>query len=159
MSLRACNIANISLIENNFSQAQIDKIKPTGRHGMLTKGDVLAAMGKVSNPYGSAEKLLTDPMGPSGKRKSEPKGASAAPAAKPEPPLDGPALRRLIVQGLTKAAAPVVSKEPTTASAQITDAEFDDLLADYSPLVPAPAPAAAPAAPAAAPKDELEGLI
>jgi len=38
---------------------------------MLTKGDVLAAMGKIQNAYGSAEKLNTDLMGPSGKRMSE----------------------------------------------------------------------------------------
>ena len=38
---------------------------------MLTKGDVLVAMGKIKNVYGSAEKMFTDPIGPSGKRASE----------------------------------------------------------------------------------------
>jgi hypothetical protein len=38
---------------------------------MLTKGDVLLAVGKIKNAYGSAEKLNLDIMGPSGKRKSE----------------------------------------------------------------------------------------
>jgi hypothetical protein len=44
---------------------------------MLTKGDVLVAIGQLKNPYGSAEKLNTDLMGPSGKRVSE---RAAAPA-------------------------------------------------------------------------------
>jgi hypothetical protein len=108
-------------------------------------------MGKISNPYGSAQKMVTDPMGPSGKRASEAKSSPAgAPAAKPEPPLDGPALRRLIVAGLTKSTAPVAPKD--------VEAEFDDVIADYFPK-PA-APAAAPAAPApAGAQDELAGLI
>ena len=38
---------------------------------MLTKGDVLVAMGKITNAYGSAEKLNMDVMGASGKRASE----------------------------------------------------------------------------------------
>lgn len=59
------------LIESDLTQEQIDKIKPTGIHGMLTKGDVLFALGKISNPYGSAEKLLTDPILPGGRRASE----------------------------------------------------------------------------------------
>lgn len=37
----------------------------------MTKGDVLLAVGKIKNAYGSAEKLNLDIMGPSGKRKSE----------------------------------------------------------------------------------------
>lgn len=31
-------------------------IKATGKHGTLTKGDVLAYLGKISNPYGSIKK-------------------------------------------------------------------------------------------------------
>lgn len=38
---------------------------------MLTKGDVLKALGKVNNVYGSAEKLNLAVMGPSGVRKGE----------------------------------------------------------------------------------------
>lgn len=42
---------------------------------MLTKGDVLVALGKLDNPFGSAEKLA-DPMGASGRRASENKATS-----------------------------------------------------------------------------------
>jgi hypothetical protein len=38
---------------------------------MLTKGDVLKAMGKIQNAWGSAEKMNTDHLGPSGRRASE----------------------------------------------------------------------------------------
>lgn len=38
---------------------------------MLTKGDVLVAMGRIKSVYGSAEKLNLDVMGASGHRKSE----------------------------------------------------------------------------------------
>jgi len=47
------------------------KLKGTGKGGMLTKGDVLLALGKVKSAWGSAEKLNMDSMGASGKRKSE----------------------------------------------------------------------------------------
>lgn len=41
------------LVENGISDA--DKIKGTGVRGMLTKGDVLAFLGKASNPLGTYE--------------------------------------------------------------------------------------------------------
>ena len=62
---------NPRLLESDLSSAQISKLKGTGRGGMLTKGDVLVAMGKITNAYGSAEKLNMDVMGASGKRASE----------------------------------------------------------------------------------------
>jgi len=59
------------LLESDLTTEQISKLKGTGRNGMLTKGDVLKAMGKIQNAWGSAEKLTTDPLGPSGRRASE----------------------------------------------------------------------------------------
>lgn len=59
------------LQESDLSQDAISKIKPTGRNGMITQGDVLAAMGKIKSPYGTAEKLFTDPMLPGGRHASE----------------------------------------------------------------------------------------
>ncbi|OCF32721.1 pyruvate dehydrogenase X component [Kwoniella heveanensis BCC8398] len=131
------------LIESPLTSEQISKLKGTGRHGMLTKGDVLLALGKIKNAYGSAEKLNLDIMGPSGKRLSEATSPSegAAPAKKEEP-LDGPALRRLILQGLAKAtepAKPIVDHTPTPLP-RSSDAEFDSILAPYASLLPAPKP-------------------
>lgn len=113
------------LLESSLTSEQISKLKGTGKGGMLTKGDVLVALGKIKNSWGSAEKLNLDVMGPSGKRKSEvgragrdavhsPDAQSAAtapvsdakPAAKKEEPLDAAALRRLIVAGMSKATRP-----------------------------------------------------
>jgi len=59
------------LISSDLTSDQIKKLKGTGKNGMLTKGDVLKAMGKIKSAYGSAEKMYTDPLGPSGKRASE----------------------------------------------------------------------------------------
>jgi hypothetical protein len=66
-----CELRFSRLQESDLSPEQISKLKGTGKAGMLTKGDVLVALGKLKNPYGSAEKLNTDILGPSGKRASE----------------------------------------------------------------------------------------
>ena len=80
------------MIESDLTSEQISKLKGTGRNGMLTKGDVLVAIGQLQNPYGSAEKLNTDLMGPSGKRVSERAAAPAdgkAPVSSPYPVVTG----------------------------------------------------------------------
>ncbi len=59
------------MLESSLSTEQISKLKGTGRNGMLTKGDVLFAMGQIKNAYGSAEKINLDIMGSSGHRASE----------------------------------------------------------------------------------------
>lgn len=149
------------LTESDLSPEAIAKIKPSGRHGMLTTGDVLFALGKIKNPYGSAEKLFTDPMLPGGRRASEPKITGKAAAAAPEKPLTGPELRRLIVKGMSKATSPRVDASPASSSAKVTDAEFDDILGDYAKLLPPP-PAAAPLLPPTTPapkEDEYAGLF
>ena len=64
-------ICSDRLQESSLSSGEISKLKGTGKNGMLTKGDVLVALGQVKSPYGSAEKMSTDILGPSGKRKSE----------------------------------------------------------------------------------------
>jgi hypothetical protein len=63
----------------------------------------------------------------------------------------------MIVAGLSKATAPT-PPAPKFPTPTVSDAEFDDLLSDYSKLLPASAPRPAAAAPKAAPKDELDGL-
>jgi len=65
------SIIDNRLISSDLTSEQIKKLKGTGKNGMLTKGDVLKAMGKIKSAYGSAEKMYTDPLGPSGKRASE----------------------------------------------------------------------------------------
>jgi hypothetical protein len=48
---------DIRLISSDLTSDQISKLKGSGKNGMLTKGDVLKAMGKIKNAYGSAEKM------------------------------------------------------------------------------------------------------
>lgn len=97
------NVSFVRLQESSLSTDEISKLKGTGRHGMLTKGDVLHALGKVKNRYGSAEKYNVDVMGPSGKRLSE---RGVAKEVEKKVVLDGPALRRLVVGGMAKATQP-----------------------------------------------------
>lgn len=71
-------MADYRLQESSLTSEQITKLKGTGKGGMLTKGDVLVALGQLKNPWGSAEKLNMDIMGASGKRKSEVSRTGAA---------------------------------------------------------------------------------
>ena len=78
----------------------VDKIKGTGVRGMLTKGDILAHLGLASGPTGTfKEKRGLDEHGAKLVQKSE----------KAEPPLDGPAIRRLIVSNMLAASTRVRS--------------------------------------------------
>jgi len=98
------------LVENGISDA--DKLKGTGRRGMLTKGDVLAHLGKASSPTGTY--------------KETPKEAHTPIAPKEEKVLDGDAVRKLILAGLVKSTTPRVPK-PTD------DLSFASIIADYVP--------------------------
>lgn len=127
------------LLESDLTSEQISKLKGTGKGGMLTKGDVLLALGKIQNAWGSAEKLNMDIMGPSGKRKSEQdqKSTSSTPTPKKEAPMDGPALRRLIVAGMSKATRPSAPIVPAPSSLPLSqDAIFDSILEPYASLLP-----------------------
>jgi len=131
---------------------------------MLTKGDVLVAMGKIKNVYGSAEKMYTDPIGPSGKRASEvgyalyhglesitdkKSTSTTPPAPKKEAPLDARTLRQLIVKGMEKATVPSTpilhSKSLVQHLSRVeakrpdslpTSDPFDEVLSPYTSLLP-----------------------
>ncbi|KAI0059047.1 single hybrid motif-containing protein [Artomyces pyxidatus] len=129
------------LVEHNVEDPE--KIKGTGIRGMLTKGDVLAFLGKASSPTGTYKE----------EKKSEaPKKAEA----KADKPLDGAAIRRLIVGSMYEASA----KARAAAAPRLT-ADFDSLIADYLPSS-APPPSKAPVPPPT-PKsrsnDFLDGLV
>ncbi|KAH7889969.1 single hybrid motif-containing protein [Phlebopus sp. FC_14] len=98
------------LIEANITNAEA--IKGTGVRGMLTKGDVLAYLGKASSPTGTYK---------------APKNETASPQkVEPVKPLDGTTIRKLIISGLVAQTkpAPYVSSLP---------ASFDSIIADYIP--------------------------
>ncbi|KAI9511335.1 pyruvate dehydrogenase X component [Russula earlei] len=122
------------------------KIKGTGIRGMLTKGDVLAFLGKASSPTGTFKQATLKP-GP---------GAPQVAEAKVEKPLDGLAIRQLIVQSMSQTAA-----KTRAAAARPMVAEFDSLIADYLPPTPtspartiSPLPLSKPT-----PVDFLDGLV
>ncbi|KAJ9120802.1 hypothetical protein QFC22_002736 [Naganishia vaughanmartiniae] len=143
---------------------EISKLKGTGRNGMLTKGDVLFALGKIKDARGSAGKMAPTVIGlPASKQEGEvslqtfclfcydglfefialvleqTKQATTKAAAKE--PLDGIAWRRAILAGLEQATKPVRPlssvTSPITAFETPTH-EFDELLEPYTSLFEKP---------------------
>ncbi|GAA5868019.1 hypothetical protein JCM3774_001570 [Rhodotorula dairenensis] len=100
-------------------------IKGTGHHGILTKGDVLAFLGKISNPRGSLPEDKPHGNHPANYYTATPKDVK-----KPvEIQLDGPTIRRMIATGLGTAASP----KPASPIAPTPSFSFDSILDDYLP--------------------------
>lgn len=106
------------LTENGISDGS--KITGTGIRGMLTKGDVLAFLGKASGPLGSY-KESPSPI------QQAIESAGKAPK-KEEKPLDGPAIRQLIVTTMLNNSIKARSLPPPSGSI-----DFDSIIADYLP--------------------------
>ncbi|CAK5279444.1 unnamed protein product [Mycena citricolor] len=136
------------------------KITGTGIRGMLTKGDVLAFLGKASGPLGTF------------KESPPPTAAATQPKKEEAPkPLDGAALRRLIVstmlQNSVKARNPPSGKPIYPAASQcshfllaaLQNVDFDSIIGDYLPSAPAPPKAKAAPLPPTKSSDWLDGLI
>ena len=110
------------------------KIKGTGPHGMLTKGDVLSYLGKAESPYGTASShhtTVTDLGGGAGARTTKPPvegGAEAPPAPKPQYDLPSSQVSSMIIDGLGRLSHPA----PRPA-AQVNDREaWAQMLGGYS---------------------------
>ncbi|KAF8267824.1 single hybrid motif-containing protein [Lactarius quietus] len=123
-----------------------EKIKGTGVRGMLTKGDVLAFLGKASSPTGSFKPPQLGP-GAEASKKAE---------AKVEKPLDGLAIRQVIVQSMYQTAL-----KARAGTVPPILADFDSVIADYLP--PSTTQAASKLPPVLPPKlkssDFLDGLV
>lgn len=130
----------------------LDQIKGTGVRGMLTKGDILTFLGKASGPNGT----FTPAPSPIEEARKSLAAAGGAPGQKAAEakPLDGDALRRLIVSSMLEASVKARNPAP-----DYKDADFDSVLADYLPPVKkaAPVPAASPASKPVK-QDFLDGL-
>jgi len=127
------------LREGNVANAE--DVKGTGVRGMLTKGDVLAYLGKASSPTGTFKET---------KPKQE---TQTTPKPEAPKPLDGAAIRQLIVSGLAAKSkvAPLVSKTPAT---------FDSIIADYLPPSKASlTPTTKPPLPTSKPKSGADGYF
>jgi len=123
-----------------------EKIKGTGLRGMLTKGDVLAFLGKASSPTGTFKLTQLNPGS------EAPKVA----VAKVEKPLDGLAIRQLIVQNMYQTAA---KARAATVPPILT--EFDSVIADYLPPTATPPARTIPSVLPSKPTSDnfLDGLV
>ncbi|KAJ6546950.1 single hybrid motif-containing protein [Mycena capillaripes] len=92
------------LLEHGISTPS--EIKGTGVRGMLTKGDVLAFLGKASGPTGTY-KETPPPMA-----QAQPKKEEYKLIFRVAQPLDGPALRRLIVSTMLQNS--IKARDPPT---------------------------------------------
>ncbi|WFC99573.1 dihydrolipoyllysine-residue acetyltransferase [Malassezia yamatoensis] len=98
-----------------------DSVKGTGLHGLITKGDLLAHLGKVKSPFGTASgkrTKLTDMGLPPG-------DSAATPKKSPLTALTADEERKLILDGLVQ-----LTRRPTNAST--TAASFDSILNAYN---------------------------
>lgn len=135
------------LIEGGITNAEV--IKGTGVRGMLTKGDVLAYLGRASNPLGTYKPLQKETATPT-KTDPPPKVRLTRSLRKHTylkticfQPLDGDAIRQLIVSGLAAKLKPAphgrsLHPKPKTRThsaptAPSTPASFDSIIADYVP--------------------------
>ncbi|SJX60302.1 related to pyruvate dehydrogenase complex protein X precursor, dihydrolipoamide acetyltransferase component [Sporisorium reilianum f. sp. reilianum] len=134
------------IAENGIEDAE-SKIKGTGVRGMITKGDVLAFLGKAKSPTGSFKepKGGIAVLGPS---QAAPKAGSASTSAPKAPlePLSGDALRSLIIGGLASSsrsarqqAAPTPA--PAAPAQPYSQQAVDNALEGYAfSSTPAPKP-------------------
>ena len=143
----------------------VDKIKGTGVRGMLTKGDILAHLGLASGPTGTfKEKHGLD----------EHKAKPAQKSEKVEPPLDGPAIRRLIVSNMLAVSSRARSgpgnnafyvllrngKSDSQILAVADTPDFDSIIADYLPSIQQPPTSKeSPVLPRTSQPDYFEGLL
>lgn len=122
------------------------EIKGTGLHGILTKGDVLAYVGKVKSPFGSASgkaTKITDLGMPASK------DAASSPAKKPSiTSLTPDEERDLILAGLVQLSSPKPAPAPV--------ATFDTIMDAYKAPVTKQGPAPPPEARRTTAKSALE---
>ncbi|KAF9448899.1 single hybrid motif-containing protein [Macrolepiota fuliginosa MF-IS2] len=128
----------------------LDAIKGTGVRGMLTKGDILTHLGKASGPNGTYK----PPISP-----IEEANKTRTPIEKKEEykPLDGPAIRRAIVNSWLQSS--LKAKNPPPA---YKDADFDSIIGDYLPQKPTSSPSkvnTTSSKPTKSTSHFLEGLI
>ncbi|CAH7667620.1 hypothetical protein BY996DRAFT_6408688 [Phakopsora pachyrhizi] len=113
------------LVEHGIDDAT--KIKGSGLHGRLTKGDVLKFLGKVSSPLGTAQKMLESDS--EARLREKPKIGSESP---PEKLISAAEVRRLIADGLHE----ITSRSSTSQRGKATNASFESVLRDYDSMLP-----------------------
>lgn len=133
------------ILENGIRD--LTSIKGTGIRGMITKGDVLTYLGKASGPNGTYK------PGPSPIEEAT-KNLQKKPAQEVVKPLDGDAVRRLIVNNMLQQSVKARNPAPDYGAA-----DFDSIIADYIPAAPRTAKTSSPAVETPkVKKDFLDGL-
>ncbi|TIB76715.1 catalase-domain-containing protein [Wallemia mellicola] len=114
------------LVENGISDA--GSIKGTGRHGMLTRGDVLAYLGKIDNPRGTMKQVVDKQAKEAAEFKPFETTKKADAPKKDEGPLDYVSIRSIITAGLSKK----IAQNAASAAPKSEDsASFDEIIAPY----------------------------
>ncbi|OSD02017.1 single hybrid motif-containing protein [Trametes coccinea BRFM310] len=137
--------------EHHIPAAEVEQIRGTGVRGMLTKGDVLTHLGLASAPTGTYRETPAPDV-----KTDKTTGAQGEKKAAAEAPLDGAAIRRMIVGNMLDA-----SIKARAAAVPKVEADFDSIIADYlppakaTPTTPAPAASSKPKSGA----DFIDGLI
>ncbi|GAA6024784.1 hypothetical protein JCM10207_005585 [Rhodosporidiobolus poonsookiae] len=134
------------LAMNGISDAS--SIKATGFHGILTKGDVLAHLGKISSPRGSLPAEKPHGGHPANEFTKSASGYGEPPKKEVVVQLDGPQIRQLIAAGLGAAAKPQPAA-PTPKPSYSFDSILDDYLPPSQRISPSSASAPIPPPPAA----------
>ncbi|KAF5386605.1 hypothetical protein D9615_001935 [Tricholomella constricta] len=125
-----------------FNVANPEDIKGTGVRGMLTKGDVLAYLGKASSPTGTYKEPPSQPVEMTSAEKKE-----------EHKPLDGPAIRRLIVSTMLQKSIAARNVKPVPEAAP----DFESVISDYLPSVEPASRTSLPAS--SAPKRNTDYLV
>lgn len=152
------------LLENHVSQADAEKIKGTGLRGMLTKGDVLAFLGKASSPTGSYKEIHQS-VADLGAPAQGPHGTGGGGLEKPKKsePLTADSVRSLILGGLADSSRSARSRSaasPSTTTAKgRTSSAFDELLDDYQFAAHAPKKQTIQSQAKGESKDSFAGLL
>ncbi|KAF8061633.1 pyruvate dehydrogenase X component [Lyophyllum atratum] len=130
------------LLEHNVTNPE--NIKGTGVRGMLTKGDILAHLGKASSPTGTYKEPPSVPV-----------EITKAAEKVEHKPLDGSTIRRLIVSTMLQKSIAARNATPVPEVAP----DFDSVIADYLPRA-APRPKTSPSPPPAPERrsNYLDGL-
>ena len=106
------------------------KISGTGRHGMITKGDILAYVGETGSAFGTASPHHTT-ISELGDGKTRESGEKLTNQASPPKQLRVDEQRSMIISGLAAMAA--ASRKTTKETKQTRRIEFADIVQQYVP--------------------------
>ncbi|MBW0488830.1 hypothetical protein O181_028545 [Austropuccinia psidii MF-1] len=118
----------VSRLFTEYGLKDTTQIRGTGLHGRITKGDVLAYLGKASSPSGTALKMIQGDAEARATERSKLNPCFSNAMAEQGPPMDGITFRQWITEGLSK-----LSDRTSNASLPLS---FESILKDYPQASP-----------------------